>query len=162
MLPSPHSQHSSILHSPEENSKRRRTNWQHQLPFYHSGLHSRSSSPTPSTPTHPPPLYSSLQSSTFPTSSTAGRKSLSPPPKDRNWNRRKAIICILVGVVLLLVIPLAIFGGVLHATRNEKQECANEGALDEVTGCQSWFIRWTKGMTVHCERRERDLAELAD
>jgi len=39
--------------------------------------------------------------------------------------------------VLLLVIPLAIFGGVLHSTRNETQQCANEGVLDGMMGCES-------------------------
>ncbi|PMD17167.1 hypothetical protein NA56DRAFT_648900 [Hyaloscypha hepaticicola] len=107
------------------------------LPLYHSISHSRTSSPTPSAPSDPPPLYSSLQSSPFQLSSNAGRKSISPPPKDRNWNRRKAIICIVVGVILLLVVPLAIFGGVLLATRNEEQQCANEGVWDGATACES-------------------------
>jgi len=112
---------------------------------------SRSSSPSPTfTPTtlaHPPPLYSphhlptSSTSSTFPILSSQSiiRKSLDPSPRDRTWNRRKAFICIAVGVVVLLVIPLTVFAGILHATREGKGNCrdGNETVLDGVRVCET-------------------------
>ncbi|PMD51019.1 uncharacterized protein K444DRAFT_668983 [Hyaloscypha bicolor E] len=108
------------------------------LPIYHHI--SRSSSPTPSSPTHPPPLYSLYRAPTpFPAvaaSHSAKRKSLDPSPKDRSRNRRKASICIAVAVVVLLVLPLSVFGGILHATRRNA-ECmeGNTGFLEGAGGC---------------------------
>lgn len=42
-----------------------------------------------------------------------------------------------VGVLVLLVLPLAVFGGVLHATRNEKNQCASEAMLNGIKVCES-------------------------
>jgi hypothetical protein len=109
-----------------------------QLPLYHPI--SRSSSPTPSSPTHPPPLYSlhhtPTSSSNVPTSRSIKRKSLDPSPKDRSRNRRNAFICIAVAVVVLLVLPLSVFGGILHATR-QNVKCMEDITefSDEVDGC---------------------------